>query len=131
MLEKRYATHSSILGLPSWLSWERSKVKVFQSCPTLCDPVDIQSMEFSTPEDESVAVPFSKGSSQPRYQSQVSRIAGRFFTTREARALFGSKIDFPGLSNTFLIYLESWKESKHRYLKVLPSLVSGGRRKRI
>ena len=36
-------------------------------------------MEFSTPEDESVAVPFSKGSSQPRYQSQVSRIAGRFF----------------------------------------------------
>ena len=130
MLEKRYATHSSILGLPLWLSWERSKVKVFQSCPTLCDPVDIQSMEFYTPEDESVAVPFSKGSSQPRYQSQVSRIAGRFFTTREARALFGSKIDFPGLSNTFLIYLESWKESKHRYLKVLTSLVSGGRRKR-
>ena len=105
-------------------------MKVFQSCPTLCDPVDIQSMEFSTPEDESVAVPFSKGSSQPRYQSQVSRIAGRFFTTREARALFGSKIDFPGLSNTFLIYLESWKESKHRYLKVLTRLVSGGRRKR-
>ena len=105
-------------------------MKVFQSCPTLCDPVDIQSMEFSTPEDESVAVPFSKGSSQPGYQSQVSCIAGRFFTTTEARALFGSKIDFPGLSNTFLIYLESWKESKQRYLKVLPSLVSGGRRKR-
>ena len=105
-------------------------MKVFQSCPTLCDPVDIQSMEFSTPENELVAVPLSKGSYQPREQSQVSRIAGRFFTTREVHALFGSKIDFPGLSNTFLIYLESWKESKHRYLKVLTSLVSGGRRKR-
>ena len=27
-----------------------SKVKVAQLCPTLCDPVDIQSMEFSRPE---------------------------------------------------------------------------------
>ena len=37
---------------------------------------------------EWVAVPFSKGSSQPRDQTQVSCIAGRFFTswaTREAQ----------------------------------------------
>ena len=36
---------------------------------------------------EWVAFPFSRGSSQPRDQTQVSRIAGRFFTswaTREA-----------------------------------------------
>ena len=36
---------------------------------------------------EWVAIPFLRGSSQPRDQSQVSRIAGRFFTrwvTREA-----------------------------------------------
>ena len=36
---------------------------------------------------EWVAIPFSKGSSQPRDQTQVSCIAGRFFTswaTREA-----------------------------------------------
>ena len=26
------------------------RVKVTQSCPTLCDPVDYQSMEFSRPE---------------------------------------------------------------------------------
>ena len=26
------------------------KVKVAQSCPTLCDPMTIQSMEFSRPE---------------------------------------------------------------------------------
>ena len=48
---KMGAPHFSVLGLPLWLSWERSKVKVFQSCPALCDPVDIPSMEFSTPED--------------------------------------------------------------------------------
>ena len=30
---------------------------------------------------EWVAVPFSRTSSQPRYQTQVSSIAGRFFTS--------------------------------------------------
>ena len=30
---------------------------------------------------EWVAIPFSRGSSQPRDQTQVSHIAGRFFTT--------------------------------------------------
>ena len=30
---------------------------------------------------EWVAFPFSRGSSQPRDQTQVSRIAGRFFTS--------------------------------------------------
>ena len=50
------------------------KVKVAQSCPTLCDPM---SMKFSRPEYwsgyfgmleilESVAFPFSRRSSQPR-----------------------------------------------------------------
>ena len=36
---------------------------------------------------EWVAIPFFRGSSQPRHQTQVSHIAGRFFTcwaTREA-----------------------------------------------
>ena len=36
---------------------------------------------------EGVAMPFSRGSSQPKYQTQVSHIAGGFFTdwaTREA-----------------------------------------------
>ena len=41
---------------------------------------------------EWVAFPFSRGSSQPRDQTQVSHIAGRFFiswATREAQAVFG------------------------------------------
>ena len=41
---------------------------------------------------EWVAIPFSRGSSQPRDQIQVSHIAGRFFTieaTREAQKKIG------------------------------------------
>ena len=41
---------------------------------------------------ERVAFPFSTGSSQPRDQTQVSRIAGKFFTswaTREAKEYWG------------------------------------------
>ena len=52
-------------------------------------PWTIQSMEFSRPEYCSwVMVPFSRGSSQPRDQTQVSHIATGFFTrhaTREAQ----------------------------------------------
>ena len=49
-----------------------------------CDPVDCSPPGKNT----GVAMPSSRGSSQPRDWTQVSRIAGRFFTlwaTREAR----------------------------------------------
>ena len=55
------------------------KGKVIQLCPTLFDPKDftvhgiIQARIL-----EWVAVPFSKGSSQPRDRTQVSLIAGGF-----------------------------------------------------
>ena len=58
-----------------------SGVKVTQSCPTLCDPLDytvhgvLQARTL-----EWVAFPFSKGSSQPRNRTQVSHISGGFFT---------------------------------------------------
>ena len=65
------------------------KVKVAQSCPTLCDSMDSRVHGiFQARILEWVVVPFSRGSSQPRDQTQVSHIAGRFFTswtTREAR----------------------------------------------
>ena len=57
-------------------------MKVAQSCLTLCDPMDytvhgiLQARIL-----EWVAFPFSMGSSQPRDQTQVSHIAGRFFTS--------------------------------------------------
>ena len=58
------------------------KVKVTQSYPTLCDPMDytvhgiLQARIL-----EWVAFPFSRGSFQPRDRTQVSCIAGGFFTT--------------------------------------------------
>ena len=58
------------------------KVKVAQSCWTLCDPMNytvhgiLQARIL-----EWVAFPFSRGSSQPRDQSEVSHIAGGFFTS--------------------------------------------------
>ena len=61
-------------------------MKVAQLCPTLSDPMD----EFSRTEYWNGAFPFSKGSSQPRDQTQVSSTAGGFFTnwaTREALCL--------------------------------------------
>ena len=78
-----------------WLwNW---KVKVIRWCPTLCNPMDcslpgssihgiLQSRIF-----EWVAIPFCRGSSQPKDQTQVSCIAGKSFTVwvvREALHCF-------------------------------------------
>ena len=58
------------------------KVKVAQSCRTLCKPMDytihgiLQARIL-----EWVAVPFCRGFSHPRDRTQVSCIAGRFFTS--------------------------------------------------
>ena len=61
---------------------ENMKVKVAQSCSTLCYPKDcIVHGLLQARILEWVAFPFSSGSSQPRDQTQVSRIAGRFFTS--------------------------------------------------
>ena len=57
------------------------KVKVTQSCPTLCDPMDVHGI-------------LSRGFSQPRGQTQVSCIPSGFFTswaTREAHGMFTSE----------------------------------------
>ena len=49
------------------------KVKVTQSCPTL-RILQVRILEW-------VAVPFFRGSSHPRDRTQVSHIAGGFFTS--------------------------------------------------
>ena len=60
---------------------------VAQSCPAPCDPVDCSPPGSSIRGTsqarvlEWVAIPFSRGSSQPRDQTQVSFIAGRFFAS--------------------------------------------------
>ena len=67
---------------------------VAQSCPTLCDPMDCRlpgsSVHGDSPGKNTgvVAMPFSRGSSQPGDRTQVSCIVGGFFTiwaTREAK----------------------------------------------
>ena len=64
------------------------KVKVSQSCLTLCNPMDYTVHRILQARIlEWVPFPFSRGSSQSRDHTQVSRIAGGFFTswaTREA-----------------------------------------------
>ena len=65
------------------------KVKVTQSCPTPCDPMDYTVYGILQARIlEWVAVPVSRGSSQPRNQTQVSCVAGGFFiswATRETQ----------------------------------------------
>ena len=56
-----------------------SEVKVAQSCPTLCNPIDytvhgilqVRILQW-------VAFPFSRGSSQPRDRTHFPHISGRF-----------------------------------------------------
>ena len=59
-----------------------SDLKKAQLCLTLCDPVDYSVHGILQASIlEWVAFPFSRGSSQPRDGTQVSHIAGRFFTS--------------------------------------------------
>ena len=70
--------HDLRLTVPYWVS----EVKVTQLCPTFCDPLDYTVHGiFQARILEWVAISFSRGSSQPRDQTKVSRIAGEFFTS--------------------------------------------------
>ena len=63
-----------------------SEVKVAQSCLTLWDPMDYTVRGILQARIlERVAFPFSRGSSQLRDQTQVSHIAGGFFTSWATR----------------------------------------------
>ena len=86
---------SNICHCNYYVSLIRLKVKseVAQLCPTLCDPMDCSPPGssihgiFQERVLEWGAISFSRGSSQPRDWTQVSRTAGRRFTvwaTREA-----------------------------------------------
>ena len=79
---------------------EKLEVSVSQSCPTLCDPMVCS---WASPGKDTGY--FSRGSFQPRNQTRVSCIAGRFFTiwaTREAQEKSWPEVKFPGLWTTIL-----------------------------
>ena len=80
--------HNLVQSLVLWM-------KVTQSCLTLCNPMDNTVHGILRARIlEWVACPFSRGSSQPRDQTQVSCIAGRFFTSWASRLLFFSLTKF-------------------------------------
>ena len=78
-----------MLLLSPWL-------KVAQLCPTLCDPLDCTVLGILQDRIlEWLAVPLSRGSSQPRDQTQVSHIADGFFTswaTREVQEYWSGSL---------------------------------------
>ena len=79
---------------PSVLIWFVFILWVIQSCPTLYDPIDYSPPGSFIPGIlwarilNWVAIPFSRGSSRPRDQSWVSRVAGMFFTIRATREVW-------------------------------------------
>ena len=78
--------------LSLWYFSIQSEVKVTKSCLTLCHPMDytvhgiLQARIL-----EWVAFPFSRVSSQSRDRTQVSHIAGRFFTSWTTREALNTK----------------------------------------
>ena len=71
----RFFTEWATREAPKW-KWKSL------SCVRLCDPMDYTAHEILQARIlEWVAFPFSGGSSQPRDWTQVSHIAGRFFTS--------------------------------------------------
>ena len=83
-------------------SWQFNEIRgehervVAQSCPTLCDPMDCglpgSSVHgiFQPIVLEWIAISFSKGSSQTRDRTPVSRIVDRHFTIWATRDIRGS-----------------------------------------
>ena len=94
--------------ITSFLVW--SEVKVTQLCPTLCHPMDCRVHGILQATIlEWVAVPFSRGSSQPRNQTQVSHIAGWIFTSWATR---GAKNT--GMGSLSLLQQICWPKNRTR-----------------
>ena len=78
----------------------KCEVKIVQSCPTLCDSKDYRVHRILQARIlECVDFPFSRGSSQPRDQTQNSHIVDAFFT----RKLCNSKNSFESPKDVYSI----------------------------
>ena len=106
------------LGNLSSCRWWRKLVT--QLCPTFCDPMDAFCSPLGSSVHgilqarilESVAISFSRGSSWPRDGTQVSHIAGRFFTDWAPR-------EAPIADTIQFLYLRYWSLSyKERHYRV-------------
>ena len=108
-------------------------MKVTQSCLTLCNPMDCVHRILQARILEWVAFPFSRVSSQPRDQIQVSCISGEFFiswATREAQKC--SRTHSKLLNKSFFIWrfiyadvlILFWKKKKKDGLLPSPDFPS-------
>ena len=99
----------------SWATREAHKdinkcvlMLVTQSFLTLCDPMDCSPPGFSLHRFlqskvlEWVAIPFSRGSSQPQDWTQISCIASRFFAVWASREII-YKIRVTDVDNKFMV----------------------------
>ena len=99
---------------------------VAQSCPTSCDPTDCSLSGSSVrgiiqvTKLEWVAISFSRGSSPPRDWTQVSCVAGRFFTiwvtgkSKNKESSLGSEAGFPE-KVTATLGLKQWGVYEKEY----------------
>ena len=80
------------------------KVKVTQLCLTLCDPMDYTVREILQARTlEWVTFPFSRGSSQPRDQTQVSPAL-----QADSLGIFPTQGSNPGLTHIAGGFFTSW-----------------------
>ena len=80
MVSDGYIMWLSLIDIGSFM-----KVKVTQSCLTLCYPMDYSSWNSPGQNTGVGSLPFSRESSQPRDRTQVFCIAGGFFTSWASR----------------------------------------------
>ena len=84
-----------------------SESEVPQLCPALCDPMDYSLSGssvhgiFQARVLEWIAISFSRGSSQPRNRTRVSRIAGRRFTVWPTR-------EYSNTAARYIVSTKSW-----------------------
>ena len=114
-----YKTSVTNLVRP-WLTLSESEVA--QSCPTLCDPMGCSLPGSSVHEIfqaivlEWIAISFSRGSSQPRDRTRVSRIVDRRFTvwaTCFSEVIFKSSFMLNCLPSSFwyvLVLFDNWNK---------------------
>ena len=87
----------------------KSEVKIIQSCLTLCDPM-VYTVHgiLQARKQEWVAVPFSRGTSQPRDWTQVSRIACRLSAEPQGKPKNTGVGSLSLLQQIFLTQKSNW-----------------------
>ena len=118
----KLVTEQNLLGP----SWDRKWSEVAQSCLTLCDPKGC-SLPGSSVHGifqaivlEWIAISFSRGSSQPRDRTLVSRIVDRCFTVWATRTSPIFSVLAP-LWSIWITVFDTYFISCFAYMKTLPT----------